>query len=401
MAKFYYRALNKNQQVLEGLIEAVDEDKAADILIDKGLVILGLKRKHEGGISALGIFHHVPLKRIVIFSRQLSIMISANIPLVQSLKTLLRQTRNRKMRMVISEIASDVEGGMKFSQALSKHPHAFSNFFVNIVRSGETSGKLDEVLSYMADQMEKDYDFISRVRGAMVYPIFIMIGLIVVGILMMVFVVPKLTSILVEAGVDLPLSTKILIASSNFLKSFWWLLLIGFGIAIFAVRMLIAVPKGKYLWDLVKLRIPLFGGFFQKIAIVRFSQSLHTLISGGVALPAALEITSDVVGNEVYRRLILKTMQEIEGGNSIASVFVQSRDVPFMVSQMLNVGEKAGRLDLILEKIASFYTREIDNLLKNLVTLIEPMVMVVMGVAVGMMVSAVILPVYNLSSSIK
>ena len=336
----------------------------------------------------------------MVFSRQLSILISSSIPLVQSLKILLRQTFHPRFKIMVAEIVSDVEGGMKFSSALAKHPAAFDNFFVNIVKSGETSGKLDEVLLYMADQMEKDYDLISRIRSAMIYPLFIVCGLFVVGMLMMIFVIPKITALLLEANATLPLTTRMLIGTSNFLRNFWWLtilLLIG---GFLLIRYIVKTPNGKYAWDSAKLRMPVFGSLFQKIAIVRFARSLFTLISGGVTLPKGFKIVSEVVGNSVYRELILETVKEVESGNPIASVFEKSPSVPIMVSQMLNVGEKTGRLDMILDKIASFYSREIDNLLRNLVTLIEPIVMVVIGVAVGLMIAAIILPMYNLASAI-
>ncbi|KKQ55005.1 MAG: Type II secretion system F domain protein [Parcubacteria group bacterium GW2011_GWA2_38_13] len=401
MPSFYYKAINTEKQSTVGFVEAPTLDMAADVLIEKGYIILGLtEKKTRGKSNKVGLFQGIPLKHTVVFSRQLSILISSSIPLVQSLKILLRQTFHPRFKIMVAEIVSDVEGGMKFSSALAKHPAAFDNFFVNIVKSGETSGKLDEVLLYMADQMEKDYDLISRIRSAMIYPLFIVCGLFVVGMLMMIFVIPKITALLLEANATLPLTTRMLIGTSNFLRNFWWLtilLLIG---GFLLIRYIVKTPNGKYAWDSAKLRMPVFGSLFQKIAIVRFARSLFTLISGGVTLPKGFKIVSEVVGNSVYRELILETVKEVESGNPIASVFEKSPSVPIMVSQMLNVGEKTGRLDMILDKIASFYSREIDNLLRNLVTLIEPIVMVVIGVAVGLMIAAIILPMYNLASAI-
>lgn len=401
MPSFYYKAINTEKQSTEGFVEAPTLDMAADVLIEKGFIILGLtEKKTKGKSGKVGLFQGIPLKHIVVFSRQLSILISSSIPLVQSLKILLRQTFHPRFKIMVAEIVSDVEGGMKFSSALAKHPAAFDNFFVNIVKSGETSGKLDEVLLYMADQMEKDYDLISRIRSAMIYPLFIVCGLFVVGMLMMIFVIPKITALLLEADAKLPLTTRMLIGTSSFLRNFWWLTILLMIGAFLLIRFLVKTPSGKYAWDSAKLKMPIFGSLFQKIAIVRFARSLYTLISGGVTLPKGFKIVSEVVGNSVYRELILETVKEVESGNPIASVFEKSPNVPIMVSQMLNVGEKTGRLDMILDKIASFYSREIDNLLRNLVTLIEPIVMVVIGVAVGLMIAAIILPMYNLASAI-
>lgn len=385
-----------------GLVRAPSLESAADILLEKGFTILSLKEKRNV-IHALPLpflKRKVSIKELVIFSRQLSILVSANIPLVQSLKIFVRQTTNKKMKVITSEIIDDVEGGGKLSDAFAKHHNVFNDFYVNIIRSGETSGKLDEVLLYLADQMEKDYDLISRIRGAMIYPAVILSGLVVVGMIMMIVVIPKITSILTESGAQLPFATRLLIGTSKFLVSFWWLVVLCFVAVVFFARVAISTPQGSYFWDLLKIKLPIFGKLFQRIVIVRFARSLYTLISGGVTLTQGFKIVADVVNNDIYKILILETMREVEGGNPIASAFVKSPHIPPMVSQMLNVGEKTGKLDLILDKIANFYSREIENLLRNLVTLIEPIVMVVMGVGVGLMIAAVILPMYNLASSI-
>lgn len=401
MPYYRYKATSQDNQTIEGMIQAASPDVAADILSDQDLTILSLAEEKIGFRErSLKFLNRVKIKDLVVFSRQLSVIVSATIPLVQGLRILISQTESPILKTVISEVADDVEGGAKLSAALLRHPEVFSDFFINIIRSGETSGKLDEVLLYLADQQEKDYDLVSKIRGAMIYPIFIIGGLLVVGTLMMIFVIPQLTSVLTETGVELPPSTKILIATSNFFSDFWWLL---FGVAIATVagvRMLIKTPKGRMFWDTLTLRVPIFGKLFQKIILVRFARSLHTLTTGGVALTKSLEITADVVGNEVYRQIILQTVAEVEDGNSIATVFLRSKHVPVMVSQMLNLGEKTGRIDDILDKLANFYSRDVNNMVANLVTLLEPLIMVLMGVAVGGLVSAIILPMYNLASSL-
>jgi len=251
-----------------------------------------------------------------------------------------------------------------------------------------------------AQQKARDYDLESKIRGAMIYPAFIIGGLLIVGTLMMIFVIPQLTSVLTETGVDLPVSTRILIGTSNFFSNFWWLIL-ALGVAVtVSVRLIIHTPQGRLYWDTIILRLPIFGKLFQKIILVRFARSLYTLTTGGVALTKSLEITADVVGNAVYRQIILQTVAEVEDGNSIATVFLRSKHVPIMVSQMLNLGEKTGRIDDILEKLANFYSRDVNNMVANLVTLLEPLIMMLMGVAVGGLVSAIILPMYNLASSL-
>ena len=398
MAYFRYRAKDELNQTTEGIVQAATTDVAAELLRDQGLTILGLEEERRDLLQrSLKIFNRVRSKDIVIFSRQLSVIVSAAIPLVQGLRILVNQLERPVLRSAISEVADDVEGGAKLSSALSRHPEMFSNFYVSIVRSGETSGKLDEIMNYLADQSEKDYDLQSKIRGAMIYPAFIFGGLILVGILMMVFVVPELTGILQETGAQLPLTTRILTAVSDFLRNQWWLVAGIIGAIIIGLQIFLRTPNGQEAWSRFLLRLPIFGPLLQKIILVRFSQSLNTLLSGGVVLSKSLRIVADIVDNTVYKALMLETVREVEAGNPVATAFLRSKDVPLMVSQMLNLGEKTGRINTILEKIASFYTREVDNTVRNLVTLLEPLVMVIMGVAVGAMVSAIILPLYNVA----
>ncbi|MBI3290680.1 type II secretion system F family protein [Candidatus Falkowbacteria bacterium] len=401
MPYFRYKATDEKNETIQGIIQAAAQDVAAEILADKNLILVSLEEERIGlSERSLKFFNRVKLKDLVLFSRQLSVIVSATIPLVKGLRILIGQTESPVLKGVISEISDDVEGGAKLSAALGRHPRVFDDFFINIIKSGETSGKLDEVLNYLADQQEKDYDLMSKIRGAMIYPIFIVSGLIIVGSLMMIFVVPQLTSILAETGAELPFSTKVLIGISNFFVNFWWLIVLAVLGSVIGVGALIKTDKGKLYWDSFKLRLPVFGKLFQKIVLVRFTRSLHTLTTGGISLTKSLEIVSDVVGNEVYKNLILDTVKEVEDGNPIATVFLQSKETPVMVSQMLNLGEKTGRLDDILDKLANFYSREASNMVNNLVTLIEPLIMLLMGVAVGGLVSAIILPLYSLASSL-
>ena len=401
MPYFRYKVSDPENNTKVGVIQAASAEVAAEILADENLTILSLTEEKISFFErSLKFLAKVKAKDLVVFSRQLSVIISASIPLVPGLKILINQAENPVLRTIISEVADDVEGGAKLSAALARHPEVFSEFFINLVKSGETSGKLYEVLNYLADQQEKDYDLSSKIRGAMIYPAFIVGGLVIVGSLMMIFVIPQLTAVLTESGVALPISTKILISVSGFLSKFWWLLLVLVIILVSAWRSFIKTPKGKAIWDDFILRLPIFGSLYQKIILVRFARSLHTLVTGGVPLTRSLAIVSEVVSNEVFRQLIKETTTQVEDGNPIATAFLASKRVPPMVSQMLNLGEKTGRLDDILDKLANFYTREVNNLVANLVTLMEPLVMVIMGVAVGILVAAIILPMYNLASSL-
>ncbi|MDP3043157.1 MAG: type II secretion system F family protein [bacterium] len=399
MAVFKYKVSDREGKTKQGLAEAVSENMAAEALQERGFSIISIKEQSvfKGVKQGFALFNRIKSKDLVIFSRQFAVMISANVAMVQALKIVAEQTDNLKLKAVVLDVSNEVDSGSKLSDGLAKRPNVFSNFFISVVRSGETSGKLDEVLNYLADEMEKDYDMTSKIKGAMIYPAFVFCGLGAVGIIMMVFVIPKLTGILQETGAELPFATRILIGTSGFLQNYWWLLIIIIIALIFGVRFLISIPQGRKYLDILKLKLPVFGKLFQKIYLVRFTRSLNTLIVGGVAISNGLKITSEVVSNTVYRRLIEETIKEVEDGNSISSVFINSKEIPKMVSQMMSIGEKTGKLDLILERLTDFYAKEVTNTVANLMTLMEPLIMVIIGVAVGIMVAAIIMPMYNLA----
>jgi len=398
MPLYRYKAKDLNDQDITGIIQAASQDLAADLLADRNLTLLTLEEeKTSFWESSFNFFNRVKRKELVMFSRQLSTIISANVPLVQGLKILVAQTTAQGLKTIISEIADDVEGGATLSSAMGRHTGAFDDFFINIIRAGETSGKLDESLIYLADQMERDYDLVSKIKGAMYYPAFIVTGLGVVGAIMMIVVLPKLTETMEQTGMELPLTTKILIAVSTFMAAYWWILLIVLAGLIVGFMLMIRSPRGRYYWHSFLLLVPIVGQMYQEIVVVRFARSLSTLTTGGVTLTKSLEIVADVVGSEVYKKLILETAKEVEDGNSIATVFLKSREIPVMVSQMLSLGEKTGRLDEILGKVANFYSREVNNKVANMMSLLEPVIMIVLGVAVAIVVSAVMLPMYNMA----
>ncbi|MFA6252940.1 MAG: type II secretion system F family protein [Patescibacteria group bacterium] len=401
MATYKYRARSMDGESLSGIVEAPGENEAAELLGERGLIVLSLvagKKKNFKGINInLG---GVNQKDLVIFSRQLAVMISATIPIVQALRILSQQTSNPVFTDKIIEIANDVDGGMKLSDAMSKHSKIFSNFFVAMIKSGETSGRLEEVLEYLADQMEKDYDLVARIKGAMIYPVVILVGLVGVSVLMMVYILPKLTPMLKESGAELPAITNWLIAISDFMVSSWYYILFILLILAFIFVYWTKSQSGKNMWDSIKIKIPIFGGLFKKIYLVRFTRSLHTLIKGGVPISMALRITAEVVDNKAYADLIMKTVAEVEAGNSISTLFAKSPLVPKMLSQMMIVGEKTGRIDTILERLSDFYSREINTMVANMTTLIEPLILILMGVGVGGIVAAIMLPMYKVAQNI-
>ncbi len=399
MAIFKYKAEAGDGRIKRGQIVGLSESEALAKLRKKELApiaIADITNSQEMRLKRL--ISSIKSKDLVIFSRQFSVMIAANVPVVESLIILIDQTQNITLKNMIAEIAFEVDGGSFLSDAFAKRPKVFSNFFVNIVRSGETSGKLDEVLTYLADEMEKNYDMVAKIRGAMIYPIFVTVFLIGVAVLFMVYIMPNLTTMLTETNVRLPLATRIIIGASNFMKGYLWLIILLLGGAAFLARLFLKTYNGRRALDKAKLSLPIFGKLFQNIYIMRFTRSLATLLKGGVTITRSLEITAEVVGNVIYRELILDTLESINDGNPLSQVMESSPYVPQMVPQMISVGEKTGRLDNVLDQATGFYVRETSNMLDNLSKLIEPIIMVIMGIGVFIMVAAVLLPMYNLAT---
>ncbi|MFA6391832.1 MAG: type II secretion system F family protein [Patescibacteria group bacterium] len=402
MAVYDYKAKDLEGNSVTGAVEASSEVVAVDMLKDKELIVLSLSERRKRTLfqSSLGFLNRVPRKEVVIFARQLAVMISATVPIVKALTILTKQTDNITFKIIVSEIADEVDGGARLSDTLGRYPQVFDDFFVYMIKSGETTGKLDETLNYLADQKEKDYDLTSKIKGAMIYPLFILGALLVVGVVMMIFVIPQLTAVLEEAGAELPWATKMLIATSDFLKTYWWTLIIISVGGIFAYRVIYRTAKGKSIIDKAKLNVPVFGNIYKKIYITRFARSFSNLITSGIPLSRALGIVADVIGNHTYKEITLETIKEVEDGNSVSTVFLKHKEVPIMLSQMMSVGEQTGRLDKILAKLADFYAKEVENLVANMVSLIEPLIIVLLGGAVAVLVVSILLPLYSLSSAI-
>ena len=401
MPIYKYKARNVEKgKVSRGNMVAFNESDVKNKLAKKNLAVLSLSETtHSIETKILLFINPIKAKDLVIFFRQFSVMITANVTIVESLVTLVDQTKNVTLQKLISEIAYEVDSGSLLSDAFAKRGSVFGEFYVNIIRSGETSGKLDEVLDYLADEIEKSYEMSAKIKNAMIYPAFIISGLVAVGIVMMVFVIPQLTDVLQETGTELPLSTKIVIAVAGFLEKYIiYVLIAGAGLGV-AFRYFLKSTTGSRMFDYFKVQLPIFGKLFKLIYIVRFTRSLSTLLRGGVSITKSLEISAKVVENHVYRVLIYETLAEVSDGNSITSAFEGSKYMPNMVTHMMSIGERAGKLDDVLDTITDFYSKEINNMLANLTTILEPLIMIVMAVGVGIMVAAVILPMYNLAGN--
>lgn len=402
MSVFSYKAINENNQNISGFIDAPSIDIAEGALLERGFKIIDIQQDSKEDFSIgtfLPFLNKIKKKDLVIFSRQLSVMISATVPIIQSLRAIAKQTKNKPLKQVIDEVADDVDGGMRLSDALDKHD-TFDNVFVNMVAAGETSGTLDAVLSYLADEIEKSYDLESKIKGAMIYPAFIVGGLIIVGVAMIVFVLPNMVGMLEGSGQALPLPTRILIGISNAFRDYYILIALflvgGVGGAYYFVK---KTEPGANFFNAIRLKFPVFGKLWQYIYVVRFAGTLSSLLSAGVSLTGALKITGEVVGNEKYKEAIVETIARVEDGYSMAETLDKTKIFPSMVIQMIRVGEKTGKMSLVLDKLNDFYAREVRNIVSNLSSLLEPVIMVVIGIAVAGMVAAVLMPMYNMANA--
>lgn len=397
--EYSYQARDDRGLLRTGTVEAENEVTAFDILKNHGLIVVSIVPEVKSGLlESINILNHVSGKDVVLFSRQLATLIDASVPIVQALQILQYQVSSPALRKIINEITQKVESGESLSAALARYPHIFSPLYINLVRAAELSGTLNEALNYLANQVEKDYDLRSKVIGALTYPIFVVGALVIVGFLMILYVLPPLISILQESAVALPITTKILIATTNFAQQFWWLLLILVIGTFGGVKYYGTTLAGRYFLDAVKLKVPLIGGLFIKVYMARFSRNLSTLVAGGIPIVKSLESVADIIGNQVYHDLIMDVAQEVRNGKGVALVLADKPEFPIIISQMVQIGETTGKLKEILDKLAGYYEKEVNNTLASLTTLLEPMIMILLGVAVAIMVAGILLPIYNLAS---
>ena len=404
MADYQYKARDHQGQIKTGEITATNEEGAAELLAEHQLILTHLKEKKEGGFDAgdmMAGLRRISMKDRVIFTRQLGTMIKSGLPIVQALHILAEQTPNKKFAEVITDLGATIEGGQNFSTALAKYPKQFDRVYINLVRSGEASGHLDEIMERLAEQQEKSYALIKKVRGAMMYPSFVLIAMVGATALMLLVVIPPLKTIFTDAGAKLPLPTQVLITMSDALRAFWYLFLLGGAGLIFGARKFLKSKSGSQLWDRAKLRMPVFGVLFRKIYIARLTRTLSSLVSGGVPILDALDIVAESLGNQVYEGAIRKAAKEVESGAPLSQPLRANPVFPPMVPQMVSVGEQTGKMDQVLDKLADFYEDEVDTMVKNLATLLEPILMVVMGLGVGGLLIAIMMPIYNLGNVIQ
>lgn len=398
--KFLYKARNAKDKTVEGTVVAQDQVRAEQILSQNGLVIIGLQKQEDDILEHLNPFgKSVSSKDLVLFSRQLSTLISARVPIIQSLRILEAQISNKYLLEVITDLIASVENGDSLSSAMTKHDKIFGTVYVSLVKSGEVSGSLDKSLVYLADQLEKDYELKGKVKSAMTYPIFVLSALGIVGVLMFKFVLPNLTAVLEEQGGNLPAISVALIAFTKFFGKFWWIFLLAIASSILGVRLYISTVKGRRQWDELKIHLPIIGSIFQRIYLARFSRNLSTLVIGGIPIIKALQIVADIINNVVYKEIVMDAVMKISEGKSISEGLSGHQEFPPIVTQMVKVGEQTAQLDEIMGKLASFYEKEVDAKVATLTTLMEPIIMIILGIGVGVLVAGILMPIYNLAST--
>ena len=400
---YKYDATTVNGERQSGSIEAANIEIAISSLQRRNLIIVSINPEEKGEsifTKGIGIFEKVKTRDVVILSRQLSTLFEAKVPVLESFKLLANEAESPILRKKISQVVEDIQGGIPMSQAMAKHPDVFSKFYVSMVRSGEESGKLEEVFLFLADYLERSYELASKARNALLYPAFVIFVFISVMILMMVFVIPKLNTILLEAGQDVPVYTKVIIGISNFLINFGPLLIIALVIGIIFLWRYLRTETGRMSFSQFQISVPYVGSLYKKLYLARITDNLKTLLSSGVSMVRSLEISSDVVGNGAYERILRESTDAVKGGNSLSEALGKYEDIPPLVSRMIKIGEETGKLNFILETLARFYKREVDSAVDNLVGLIEPVMIIVLGVGVGILLISILGPIYNISSAI-
>ncbi|MEA3273190.1 MAG: type II secretion system F family protein [Patescibacteria group bacterium] len=399
---FKYKAKNLQGNIQTGIVKASDESVAMETLKKNDLNVFHLEpAADEGPLNSLmEKINKVSQKDLVVFSRQLAILIDSKVPIVRSLRTIADQAGNKVMGNICLKMATTVEEGSSLSEALEEHSAQFDRFFVSVIRSGESSGNLQHSLNYLADHVEKAYELQRKIKSAMMYPGVILTAFVAIFFFLTVKVLPQLTTILKESNVDLPWTTQIIIVVSDFMAANWLAMLIAFIGSMIGLIYYFRTEAGKENMDMIVLKIPIIGTVVQYSYIALFAENLGVLLKEGVSIVKSLRIMSEVMGNVVYRRLMVKIMKGVEKGRSMTEGMTENEEAfPKMVPQMIKIGEEAGRTSEILENIENFYTKEVNNLTENLTAIIEPLLIIVLGVGTGILVAAIIMPIYDMAGS--
>ncbi|OGL34566.1 hypothetical protein A3F65_02910 [Candidatus Saccharibacteria bacterium RIFCSPHIGHO2_12_FULL_47_16b] len=397
MQSFTYTARNlRTGEKITAAVEAEDEAAAARLLTERGLAPLEITPKKEEGLRSF--FNRIPAKHMVVFSRQLSTLVNAGLPLVQSLEAVRKQTANKQLKPTIAKIINDVEAGSNLAEAMAAHPRVFNDVYTSLIAAGEASGTLDVSLERLANQQEKDSEIVSRLRGAMLYPMLVIIVLVGVVVFLMTSVLPQVESLYAGLpNVQLPVVTKFLLAITHFLLNFWWLIILVFGGGIFLLVRWVRTRPGRLVYDRFKMRAPAIGPLFMKLYMARFSRVSATLVASGVPLIQVLNTSAKSIGNLHVEAAILRAAEAVKGGKTLSESLTDERYFLELVPNMVRTGEQSGSLDTMLAKLADYYEKEVDNQIKTIATVIEPVLMITVGIIALIIVAAVLLPIYSLA----
>jgi type IV pilus assembly protein PilC len=384
-----------NKQV-KSTVQAESERAAAKLLIAQGMVPLDITEQSEKQSFFSRLANRITTKDRVIFTRQLATLINAGLPLAQSLHTVTEQTDNKRLKAIAQDIITNIEGGNSLADSFARHPKVFNHVFIALISAGEASGTMDKALERIADQQEKDAEMLNKVRGALVYPgivLFVIMGVIV---FMLLTVVPQIERLYIDLKQSLPTVTAVMVAMANFMTNFWWIVLLMVGAAIYFGKRYVETDQGRKTLDTLKMRIPLFGTMFQKLYMARFARTGETLMSTGVPMLEMLRIASESVNNVVVGASINRAAEKVKGGKALSLALKGDEYILPLVPQMISIGEQSGGIDKMMGKAASFYENELDNTIRSISTAIEPILMVVLAAVAGVMVAAILLPVYGL-----
>jgi len=401
---FKYQAVDKDGGKTSGTVDSVSLEVAMNAIQRRGLVILSIKPAESNESSLLSrnfsIFEKVKSRDVVLLSRQLATLFASQISALRIFRLLGSESENPALRSHLNEVADDLQGGSSISKALSRHPKLFSSFYINMVRAGEESGKLDQTFTFLADNIERSYALLSKAKNAMIYPLFVVATFIAVMTLMLTMVIPKLTSILVESGQEIPFYTKMVIAVSDFFVSYGLFILFAFLIGGFFAWRWSKTSEGEVALSEIKLKVPYLGTLYKKLYLARITGNLSTMLSAAIPIVKTLEITSDIIDNAVFKRVIKQATDDVKAGVSLSGAFAKHEEMPGIMIAMFKVGEESGEMSEILKTMNRFYEREVSDAVDALVGLIEPAMVVGLGLGVGFLLASVLIPIYNVSMSI-
>ncbi len=399
---FNYTVLTPEGSQSKGQIDALSVDAAISSLQRRGFVVVSVNPEVTKNFlqKKFSVFDHVPMKDVVIMSRQIAALFEAQVSAIKAFTLMSENANNKVLSFALSSIAQDIQGGITISGAMEKHPNVFSNFYISMIKAGEESGKLTDSFRYLADYLERQYELTTKTRNALIYPTFVIVTFIVVMVLMLTMIIPRLSAILIETGTELPIYTRAVIALSNFFVDYGIFLLgIVIVIGIYFVRSA-QTPRGRRRIDGWKITAPLIGKLYQKVYLSRISDNLDTMLSASIPVLRTLEITGDVVDNQLYKEIMQQAVNDVKAGVSISASFEKHELIPSIMVQMVRVGEETGSLGSILKTLARFYKREVDGAVDTLIGLIEPVMIVGLGVGVGFLLTSILLPIYNIASSL-